>query len=53
MCDVFGLTMPRETGSHIGIDCFLCKAGWDIEDKTQVATEVGAAHGGAHYVLRD
>jgi len=43
----------KETDSRITIDRRLREAGWDIEDKTQVATEERAAGGRADYVLLD
>jgi type I restriction enzyme, R subunit len=45
--------VSKETDSRIIIDRRLCEAGWDIADKTQVATEESAADGRADYVLLD
>jgi len=43
----------RETDARILIDRKLREAGWNIEDKNQVSTEVPAAKGRADYILRD
>lgn len=45
--------MTKETDSRIVIDRRLREAGWDIEDKTQVATEENTAKGEADYLLLD
>jgi type I restriction enzyme, R subunit len=45
--------VSKETDSRIIIDRRLCEAGWDIADKTQVATEESAADGRADYLLLD
>jgi type I restriction enzyme R subunit len=45
--------MSKETDSRIIIDRKLREAGWDIEDKTQVATEETTAKGEADYLLLD
>ncbi|MGA3267213.1 MAG: hypothetical protein ABSE16_10370 [Verrucomicrobiota bacterium] len=45
--------MITEADSRMVIDRKLREACWDIEDKTQVATEETAADGRADYVLLD
>ncbi len=45
--------MTKETDSRIVIDRKLREAGWDIEDKTQVATEESTTKGEADYLLLD
>ena len=45
--------MPRETDARIIIDRRLREAGWDIEDKNQVATEEPTKTGRADYLLKD
>jgi type I restriction enzyme R subunit len=45
--------MLTEADTRIVIDRLLREVGWDIEDKTQVATEEAAADGRADYVLLD
>ena len=45
--------MITEADSRMVIDRKLREAGWNIEDKTQVATEEGAADGRADYLLLD
>jgi len=45
--------MPTEADARIVIDAALRRAGWDIEDKSQVATEEPAADGRADYLLLD
>lgn len=42
-------TASKEADSRIVIDRKLREAGWDIEDKTQVATEETTAKGHADY----
>lgn len=45
--------MSRETDARIIIDRKLREAGWDIEDKNQVATEELTRTGRADYLLKD
>lgn len=45
--------MSTEADSRIVIDRRLREAGWDIEDKTQVATEEVVKDGRADYLLLD
>ncbi|MCM8799023.1 MAG: DEAD/DEAH box helicase family protein, partial [Candidatus Omnitrophica bacterium] len=45
--------MSRETDARIIIDRRLREAGWDIEDKNQVATEEPTNSGRADYLLKD
>jgi type I restriction enzyme R subunit len=45
--------MPTEADSRIVIDRKLREAAWDIEDKTQVATEEAVKDGRADYLLLD
>lgn len=45
--------MARETDARIVIDRRLREAGWDIEDKNQVATEEPTKTGRADYLLKD
>lgn len=43
----------RETDARILIDRQLRQAGWNIEDKNQVATEETSQTGRADYILKD
>ena len=45
--------MPTEADARIVVDRLLRQAGWDIEDKSQVATEEPAADGRADYLLKN
>jgi type I site-specific restriction endonuclease len=45
--------MPTEADSRMVIDRKLREAGWNVEDKTHVATEETAADGRADYLLLD
>ena len=45
--------MSKEADSRIIIDRKLREAGWNVEDKTQVATEEAVKDGRADYLLLD
>ncbi len=45
--------MPTEADARIVVDRLLKEAGWDIENKAQVATEEALADGRADYLLKD
>ncbi|MBU6414729.1 DEAD/DEAH box helicase family protein [Patescibacteria group bacterium] len=51
--DTTGKKFMRETDARILIDRKLREAGWDIEDKNQVATEETSETGRADYILKD
>lgn len=51
--DTKGNKFLRETDARILIDRQLRQAGWDIEDKNQVATEETSQTGRADYILKD
>lgn len=51
--DTAGKKFMRETDARILIDRQLRQAGWDIEDKNQVATEETSPTGRADYILKD
>ncbi len=45
--------MPTEADARIVVDRLLRESGWDIEDKSQVATEEASADGRADYLLKN